>query len=160
MKTKEDISLLKEEEELLIETKEIEEATQRIKHEVESGDFFCKVMEVEKTVTEITPEGTEYFIGTYDYSNCFHTVFDNFHGFYGDYVNIPKSKLELTPDCNLKAEVIEDSYNFLVSKGDSKYKEWKEGKRQLWRCTYMFRIKLGKEYGEETYENLKEKLQL
>jgi hypothetical protein len=157
---KEALRLLKQEEdEFLKETSELEKETERLKQEQE-GEYLCKVIEAIKTSVEVLPDGKEYFVGEYDFSNIFHTVHGNFSGFYSDYVNIPKNKIVLQEDGSLIAEVLEDGSNFLISKNDPKYRQWKEGKRQLWKAKYVFRIKLGQELGEESYENLKEKLQL
>ena len=142
--------------------KEVAEMEENVRQQLESEDeeFTCKVLEAIKTSIEVTPEGKEYFVGEYDFSNVFHTVHGIFTGFYSDYVNIPKNKIILQDDGSLIAEVLEDGSNFLISKNDPKYRQWKEGKRQLWKAKYVFRIKLSEELGEESYENLKEKLQL
>ena len=157
---KEALRLLKQEEaEFLKETTELEEESQRIKLEQE-GEYLCKVIEAIKTSIEVTPDGKEYFVGEYDFSNVFHTVHGSFSGFYSDYVNIPKNKIKLLENGSLIAEVLEDGSNFLISKNDPKYRQWKEGKRQLWKAKYVFRIKLGQELGDESFENLKDKLQI
>jgi hypothetical protein len=150
------LRIKQEEEEYLKEVAEMEES---IKQQLENEEleFTCKVMQAIKTSIEITPEGREYPVGDYDFSGVFHTIHGEFSGFYSDYVNIPKNKIVLQNDGTLIAEVLEDGSNFLISHNDPKYKEWKQGKRQLWKARYVFRIKLNRDT-EDTYENIKEKL--
>lgn len=154
----ESIRLDMEEKEYLKEVAEMEE---NVKQQLENEDeeFTCKVLEAIKTSTEVTPEGKEYYVGEYDFSNVFHVVRGTFTGFYSDYVNIPKNKIVLQDDGSMIADVLEDGSNFLISQNDPKYRQWKQGKRQLWKARYIFKVKLGKNPEEDTYENIKEKLQ-
>jgi len=151
------VRLEMEEKEYLKEVAEMEENV-RQQLENEDGEFTCKVLESIKTSTEVTPGGKEYYVGEYDFSNVFHTIRGTFTGFYSDYVNIPKNKIVLRDDGSLVADVLEDGSNFLISENDPKYRQWKQGKRQLWKAKYIFKVKLGKNPEEDTYENIKTKL--
>jgi hypothetical protein len=119
-----------------------------------------KIVEATKVTKEIFPDGSETFLGEYDWSNVFRNSHNSFEGVFSDYANIPKSRFKLLPDGSLVATIIEDYLNFIVEKTDDKYKLWKQGKKKLWKSEYTIVVKLKPELGETNEENIRKFLKI
>jgi RNase P/RNase MRP subunit p29 len=131
---------------------------------IEDTNFLFKIINVSKCVYNYSKDGKGTFIGEYDYTESFKRCAEKYNtiinGINGRFSNIPKKYLKVKKDEYIEATILEDYAQFLVEKGDPKYKEFLIDKKKLWLAEFNIKIKLGRGINETSEKNIKEILEL